>query len=130
LQAAKVQCCPGCGRLFDPLQGKYAPDGSIVCVPCGEQLAAAHVTPQQKSAGSAFVGAAGAVVMALLSFALQLRISFLAIPLVAAFFGGGTAYVALRHPDAERMLGWKRLPTVTLGGVAIVLAIVSVIVNA
>jgi hypothetical protein len=51
-------------------------------------------------------------------------------PLVAMGFGGGTAYTALRHPDAAQALGWKRIPTMVLGVLAIALALVSLVVNA
>jgi hypothetical protein len=125
-----TQACPICVTEFDPLQGKYAPDGRVVCAPCGERLAQAQATAQKKSAGSAFVGACGAVLIALVSFVLELRLLSFGMPLMAIFFGGGTAYTALRHPDAKATLGWKRIPTVVLGGIAVVLAILSLIVSA
>jgi hypothetical protein len=36
--------------------GRYAPDGSVVCVPCGERLATEQKKVATKSAGSAFGG--------------------------------------------------------------------------
>lgn len=125
-----MQACPVCATMFDPLQGKYAPDGSVVCAPCGSRLNEAKVAEEKKSAGSAFLGACGAVLIALVSFVVQLRIGFFAIPLIAMGFGVGTAYTALRHPDAAQMLGWKRIPTIALGGVATLIALVSLVVNA
>ena len=125
-----MQACPVCATTFDPLQGKYAPDGAIVCSPCGERLAAAKATLEKKNAGSAFVGACGAVLIALLSFVLEHKfISFL-LPLMAIFFGGGTAYTALKNPDARAALGGKRIPTVILGVSAVVLALLSLAASA
>jgi hypothetical protein len=125
-----MQACPVCANMFDPLQGKYAPDGSVVCTPCGTRLTQAKTAEEKKSAGSAFIGACGAVLIALVSFVIQLRVGFFAMPLIAIVFGGGTAYTALRHPDAAQMLGWKRIPTLVLGAVAILLALTSMVVNA
>jgi hypothetical protein len=130
VEVAMMKACPNCATAFDPLQGRYAPDGSVVCVPCGEKLASAKQATEKKSAGSAFVGACGAVLIALASYVVQLRIGFFAMPLIALVFGGGTAYTALRHPNAREMLGWKRLPTAVLGGLSILLAVGSLIVNA
>lgn len=130
VEASRMQACPACATMFDPLQGRYAPDGSVVCSPCGTRLAQTKTAAEKKSAGSAFVGACGAVIIALVSFVIELRIGFFAMPLIAIVFGGGTAYTALRHPDAAQMLGWKRMPTIALGGVAIFLALVSMVVNA
>lgn len=50
-----------------------------------------------------------------------LALSFL-LPLVAVGCGGATAYTALRNQDAAQALGRKRIPTIVLGGLAIVLA--------
>ena len=120
-----MQACPICTTTFDPLQGKYAPDGAIVCSPCGERLAAAKASLEKKNAGSAFVGACGAVLIALLSFVLEHKLISFLLPLMAIFFGGGTAYTALKNPDARAALGWKRIPTVILGAIAVVLALLS-----
>ena len=120
-----IQACPICATSFDPLQGKYAPDGAVVCAPCGERLAQASVSAKKKSAGSAFTGACGAVLIALLSFVMELKLLFFGMQLMAIFFGGGTAYTALKHPEAREMLGWKRIPTVVLGAIAVVLALLS-----
>lgn len=134
VEATRIQACPMCATSFDPLQGKYAPDGTVVCTPCGTRLAQAQSAQEEKNLGSSFVGAMGAVFIALFSFAFQLRLgplplSFL-LPLVAVGCGGVTAYTALRNEDAAQALGWKRIPTIALGGLAIVLALVSLIVNA
>jgi hypothetical protein len=125
-----TQACPICATTFDPLQGKYAPDGRVVCTSCGERLAQAQASAQKKSAGSAFMGACGAVLIALLSFVLEFKLLFFAMPLIAIFFGGGTAYTALRHPEAREMLGWKRIPTVVLGIIAVLLALLSLVARA
>ncbi len=124
-----VQSCPICATSFDPLQGRYAPDGRVVCVPCGDRLKAAQATTEKQSAGSAFVGACGAVLIALLSFVLEIKFFFFAMPLIAIGFGGGTAYSALKHPQAREMLGWKRIPTVVIGGFAIVLGLLSLVAS-
>lgn len=120
-----MQACPVCATTFDPVQGKYAPDGAIVCSPCGERLVAAKATLDKKSAGSAFVGACGAVLIALLSFLLEHRLISFLLPLMAMFFGAGTAYTALTKPDARAALGGKRVPTIVLGFSAVALAVVS-----
>jgi hypothetical protein len=125
-----IQACAVCATTFDTLQGKYAPDGTIVCLPCGERLAAEKATLEKKNAGSAFVGACGAVLIALLSFVLEHRIISFLLPLMAVFFGGGTAYTALRNPDARAALGGKRIPTVILGISAVVLALLSLAASA
>jgi hypothetical protein len=129
-----MQACPMCATNFDPLQGKYAPDGTVVCVPCGTGLAQAQLVQHKKNLGSSFVGALGAVFIALFSFAFRLRLGPLALPfllpLVAVGCGGATAYTALRNEDAAQALGWKRIPTIALGGLAILLSLVSLIVNA
>lgn len=124
-----MQNCPICTTTFDPLQGKYAPDGSVVCLPCGERLALEKAQVDKKNTGSAFVGACGAVLIALLSFVLEHRLLFFLLPLMAIFFGGGTAYTALRHPEARAMLGWKRVPTLVLGSIAVVLALLSLVAS-
>ena len=124
-----IQACPICASSFDPLQGKYSPDGSVVCAPCGERLAQLSATAKKKSAGSAFVGACGAVLIALLSFVMQLKLVFFGMPLMAMLFGGGTAYTAITHPEAREMLGWKRIPTVVIGAFAVLLALLSLIVR-
>jgi hypothetical protein len=124
-----MQACPICTSSFDPLQGKYAPDGSVVCSPCGERLAQVNATAKKKSAGSAFVGACGAVLIALLSFVMELKLLSFGMPLMAMFFGGGTAYTAITHPEAREMLGWKRIPTIVIGGFAVLLALLSLIVR-
>lgn len=124
-----MQACPICANTFDRLQGKYAPDGSVVCVPCGEGLAQVSAKAKKKSAGSAFVGACGAVLIALLSFVMELRLLFFGMQLMALFFGGGTAYTAITHPEAREMLGWKRIPTIVIGGLAVLLALLSLIVR-
>lgn len=121
-------------KSLDPLQGKYAPDGTVVCTPCGTRLAQAQAVLEKKNLGSSFVGASGAVFIALFSFAFQLRVGPLALafllPLIAAGCGGATAYAALRNEDVAQTLGWKRIPTIVLGSLAIVLAVVSLVVNA
>lgn len=124
-----IQACPICTSSFDPLQGKYAPDGSVVCAACGERLAQVSATAKKKSAGSAFVGACGAVLIALLSFVMELKLLFFGMPLMAMLFGGGTAYTAITHPEAREMLGWKRIPTIVIGGFAVLLALLSLIVR-
>lgn len=124
-----MQNCPVCATSFDPLQGRYAPDGNVVCVPCGERLAEQQRKVETKSAGSAFVGAWGAVLIALVSFVLEFRLLFFLMPLVAIGFGGGTAYSALTNPLSREMLGWKRIPTVVVGSIAIVLGLLSLVVS-
>ena len=121
--------CPICATSFDPLQGRYAPDGSVVCVPCGERVATEQRKVETKSAGSAFVGAWGAVLIALLSFVFEHKILFFLFPLVAIAFGGGTAYSALTNPLSRETLGWKRIPTVVVGAIAVVLALLSLVVS-
>jgi DNA-directed RNA polymerase subunit RPC12/RpoP len=120
-----IQACAGCGREFETLQGKYAPDGSIVCVTCGEKMAAAQVGIEKKSASSAFVGAFGSVLIALVSFAVQHRVLFFLFPVLAIAGGGGTAYTALRSRQAREALGWKRIPTIIIGILAILLGLLS-----
>ena len=117
--------CPNCGTPFDPLQGKYAPNGTVVCVPCGERFAAAVVTAQKQSSASAFPGSFGALLIALLSFFVEHRLISFLFPLVAIVGGAGTALTALRSARAVEGLGWKRWPTVVIGAVAAALGVVS-----
>jgi hypothetical protein len=96
-------------------------------VPCGERAAEQQRKVETKSAGSAFVGAWGAVLIALVSFVLEHKILFFLFPLVAIAFGGGTAYSALTNPLSRETLGWKRIPTVVVGAIAILLALLSLV---
>jgi hypothetical protein len=122
-----MQACAGCGNDFETLQGKYAPDGTIMCVPCGEKLAAAVHGQERKSASSAFVGAFGSVLIALMSFIVQHRVVFFLFPLLAMAGGAGTAYTALRNEQAREALGWKRIPTVIVGAFALLLGLLSLV---
>jgi hypothetical protein len=105
------------------LSGKYAPDGSIVCVSCGERLAASAQGAEKKSASSAFAGAFGSLLIALMSFIVQHRLLFFLFPLLAIAGGLGTAYTALRNQRAREALGWKRIPTVVVGTIAALLGL-------
>jgi hypothetical protein len=40
-----------------------------------------------------------------------------------------TARMAITHHEAREMLGWKRIPTVVIGGFAVLLALLSLIVR-
>jgi hypothetical protein len=124
-----IKACGRCGTSFDPLQGKYAPDGTIVCVPCGEALAATAKSVEKKSAGSAFVGAFGSLLIALLSFVFQHALIFFLFPVLAIAGGAGTAYTALRSQRAREALGWKRIPTVIVGVLAVLLGLLSLIAS-
>jgi DNA-directed RNA polymerase subunit RPC12/RpoP len=124
-----IQACSGCGNEFDTLAGKYAPDGSIVCAPCGEKLMLVARSAEKKSSSSAFPGSIGAVIIALMSFIVEHRVIFFLFPLLAIAAGGGTAYTALRNESARQALGWKRIPTVALGAIAVLLGLVSLILS-
>ncbi|MET0790855.1 MAG: hypothetical protein ABW061_04990 [Polyangiaceae bacterium] len=124
-----IQACMGCGTQFESLEGKYAPDGSIVCVPCGERLATAAKAVEKKSTTSAFPGSFGALLIALLSFVLQHRLLFFLFPVLAMAAGGGTAFTALKNPSARVSLGWKRLPTIAVGSLALVLGLLSLVLS-
>ncbi|HET7541336.1 MAG TPA: hypothetical protein VFK05_15775 [Polyangiaceae bacterium] len=124
-----IKACGRCGTSFDTLQGKYAPDGSIVCVPCGEALAATVKGAEKKSAGSAFVGACGSVLIALLSFVLQHKLLFFLFPVLAMAGGAGTAFTALKNERAREALGWKRIPTVVIGSLALLLGLLSLLAS-
>jgi hypothetical protein len=39
--------------------------------------------------------------------------------------GAGTAYTALRSERAREALGWKRIPTLIVGGAAVLLGLLS-----
>ena len=120
-----LKACGRCGTNFETLQGKYAPDGTIVCVPCGEALAASVKGLEKKSASSAFVGAFGSLLIALLSFVLQHKLLFFLFPLLAIAGGAGTAYTALKNERAQEALGWKRVPTMIVGALAALLGLLS-----
>jgi len=124
-----VQACAGCGRDFETLSGKYAPDGSIVCVSCGERLAASAQGAEKKSASSAFAGAFGSLLIALMSFIVQHRVIFFLFPLLAMAGGIGTAYTAIRNRRAREALGWKRIPTVLVGSIAALLGLSSLVLG-
>ncbi len=121
--------CPRCATVFDPLLGSYAPDGAILCKPCGEKLAQSQKQEEKKNAGSAFVGACGAVLIALLSFVLELKLVSFGMPLMAIVFGGGTAFAALKNPEVQQALGAKRIPTIVIGTIAVLLALLSLFVQ-
>ncbi len=123
------RACPSCGAPFDPMQGRYAPSGVVVCAPCGERLIQAAQATERKSAGSSFVGAFGALLVALLSFVVEHRVISFLFPAIAIVGGAGTALTALRNPDAIAALGWKRYPTVGLGALAVLLALLSLLVD-
>jgi hypothetical protein len=120
-----LKACGRCGANFETLEGKYAPDGTIVCVPCGDTLAASAKGLETKSASSAFVGAFGSLLIALLSFVLEHKLLFFLFPLLAIAGGAGTAYTALRSERAREALGWKRVPTMIVGSLATLLGIFS-----
>jgi uncharacterized membrane protein HdeD (DUF308 family) len=120
-----LKACGRCGVEFETLQGKYAPDGTIVCVPCGEALAQAAKGLETKSASSAFVGAFGSLLIALLSFVFEHKLLFFLFPVLAMAGGAGTAYTALRSERAREALGWKRIPTMVVGLLAVLLGLLS-----
>jgi hypothetical protein len=120
-----LKACGRCGADFETLEGKYAPDGTIVCVPCGDALAVSAKAQETKSASSAFVGAFGSVLIALLSFVLEHKLLFFLFPLLAIAGGAGTAYTALKSERAIQALGWKRIPTVVVGSIAVLLGLLS-----
>ena len=124
-----IQACSGCGNEFESLQGKYAPDGTIVCVTCGEKLAAVTRAAEKKSSTSAFPGSIGAVVIALMSFIVEHKVLFFLFPLLAIAAGCGTAYTALKNETARHALGWKRVPTIIIGGIAVLLGVLSLILS-
>ena len=124
-----IQACGACGVQFESLEGKYAPDGSIVCVPCGERLAAEVKAVEKKSTSSAFPGAFGALLIALLSFVVRHRVLFFLFPVLAMAAGVGTAYTALKNPSARVTLGWKRVPTIAVGSFAAVLGLLSLVLT-
>jgi hypothetical protein len=124
-----LKACGRCGVEFETLQGKYAPDGTIVCVPCGEALAASAKGLETKSASSAFVGALGSVLIALLSFVLEHKFLFFLFPVLAIAGGAGTAYTALKNERAKEALGWKRVPTVIVGALAVLLGLLSLLAS-
>jgi hypothetical protein len=124
-----IQACSGCGTSFETLQGKYAPDGTIVCVPCGEKLATAARGVEKKSASSAFAGSFGSLLIALMSFIVQHKFIFFLFPLLAMAGGAGTAYTALRNQQAREALGWKRIPTVVVGVTAVLLGLLSLLLD-
>src|SRR5262245_59374069 len=121
--------CPSCGAEFDPLQGRYAPDGTVVCVGCGERMATAAKREEDKSASSAFAGAFGALLVSLLSFVLVHRVIFFLFPLVGITGGAGTAFVALRNQNAIKALGWKRFTTIAIGVLALLLGLLSLVLS-
>ncbi|HEX3139524.1 MAG TPA: hypothetical protein VHQ87_05700, partial [Rhizobacter sp.] len=120
-----LQACKGCGAEFETMEGGYAADGSIVCAACAAQQSASAEKLETKNAGSAFVGAWGSVLIALLSFIIENRLVFFLFPLVAIAAGGGTAWTALTNQKAKAALGWKRIPTVVIGILGLLLALLS-----
>lgn len=124
-----LKACGRCGTEFETLQGKYAPDGTIVCVACGEALATTAKSVENKSAGSAFVGAFGSVLIALLSFVFEHKLLFFLFPLFAIASGAGTAYTALKNERAREALGWKRIPTVVVGSFGALLGLLSLLLS-
>jgi hypothetical protein len=121
--------CPNCGVDFDPQQGRYAPDGTIVCVACGERYAAAAKAQEAKSAGSALAGAFGALLISLMSFVVRHGLIFFLFPLIGIVGGVGTALVALKNEAAIAALGWKRIPTLVLGASAALFGLLSLILS-
>lgn len=124
-----VTSCPCCATEFDPLQGSYAPDGRIVCASCGDKLKSQQKATETQSAGSAFIGACGAVLIALASFIVEFRAVFFLMPLLAIAAGGGTAFSAAANPEVKAALGWKRVPTIVIGGIAVALGALSLVAH-
>ena len=124
-----IAACSGCAVSFETLEGKYAPDGSIVCVACGERLAASQKAIEKQSAASPFVGAFGSLLIALLSLVLQHRLIFFLFPLLAIAGGVGTAYTALKSEHARQALGWKRIPSIIVGLLAASIGLLSLILG-
>jgi hypothetical protein len=121
--------CPRCGTQFDPLQGKYAPDGSVICAVCGDRAAAAAQAVEAKNNASAFIGSFGAVIIALASFCVQHRFIFFLFPVAAIAVGVGTALTALRNPAAAQALGWRRIPTIVIGALGALLGLLALAFN-
>jgi hypothetical protein len=121
--------CPVCGNAFERLQGAYAPDGAIVCKPCGERLGAAARSRDKEQKAGAFAGAWGSLLIAALSFVIEHRFLFFLFPLIALGGGLGTAWVAARNPESIVALGRKRWPTVVLGALAALLGALSLVLS-
>ena len=124
-----MQACPFCHQPFDPLSGGYSPDGAIVCAPCAEKAKSAELAQQEKNKGSAFIGAAGSVLIALASFIVQFKLVFFLMPLLAIGFGGATAFSALANSEVKKALGWKKVPTIALGTLGVVLGLLSLVAS-
>ena len=124
-----MKACPLCAVQFDPLHGKYAPDGTVVCASCGERLAAQVQQVKSKAKGSAFIGSFGSVIIALASFCVQHRLVFFLFPVLAIAVGVGTASSALRNPEVAEALGWKRIPTIVVGSLGTLLGGVALLFN-
>jgi hypothetical protein len=75
------------------------------------------------------VGAFGSLLIALLSFVLQHRLISFLFPLLAMAGGAGTAYTALRNERAREALGWKRVPTIIVGLIALALGSISLVLG-
>lgn len=121
--------CEQCGVTFDTLQGAYAPSGDIVCAECGPKLRAQAQAAEKKRESGAFMGAVGSLLLSVFSVVAQYRISFLLAPLLG--IGGGflTARAALFNPETISALGKRRIPTVIVGTLAVLLGLVSLVFN-
>jgi hypothetical protein len=120
-----IKSCPNCSVDFDPQQGRYAPDGTVVCVECGDRFAAIAKAKENTAAGSALPGAFGALLISLMSFVIQHRVLFFLFPAIGIIGGAGTAFVAMRNQKTIDALGWKRYPTILLGGIAALMGLLS-----
>ena len=83
----------------------------------------------KQATSSAFPGAFGALLIALLSLVLQHRFLFFLFPVLAVAAGCGTAYTAWRNPSARITLGWKRVPTIIVGGIATLIGLLSLLLS-
>jgi len=123
-----MQTCPDCSGALDPLKGGYNASGAIVCAGCAAKVKEAKDAQIAQAKGSAFPGALGGLLIALASFVVEHRLVFFLFPLVAMGVGGGTALSALRNPESIQALGWKRWPTVLIGALTILIALLSLVV--
>jgi hypothetical protein len=122
-----------CGQQTPAARAHYDDAGALVCASCRAQgivtaTRASMAEDDSRVVGGLFPGAAGALLIGLISFCIQLRFAFFILPLIAVVGGISTALTAIRRPGARDALGWRYVPTLLLGSLAVVVGVSSLVV--
>jgi hypothetical protein len=115
---------------MDPARAQYDEAGVLVCPKCKAHGMVTHTASalaerDTQVKGGLLPGAAGALLISVVSLCVEVRIGFFVLPLLAVVGGLGTALTAVRRPGARESLGWRYAPIVVMGGLAALLGCLS-----